>query len=103
MKYNEGTFKGAGGLDLYYQSWQPEGAARAALALVHGLGEHGGRYMNIVNHLVPKGYAIYALDHRGMAGHPALAPLSTVGQNSSRMWARFPGLWPSSSQVSPSF
>ena len=70
MKYNEGTFKGAGGLDLYYQSWQPEGAARAALALVHGLGEHGGRYMNIVNHLVPKGYAIYALDHRGHGRSP---------------------------------
>jgi alpha-beta hydrolase superfamily lysophospholipase len=70
MKHNEGTFKGAAGLDLYYQSWQPGGAARAALAIIHGLGEHSGRYMNIVNHLVPKGYAIYALDHRGHGRSP---------------------------------
>jgi alpha-beta hydrolase superfamily lysophospholipase len=70
MQHHEGTFKGAGGLDLYYQSWLPERAARAALALVHGLGEHGGRYMNIVNHLAPWGYAIYALDHRGHGRSP---------------------------------
>jgi alpha-beta hydrolase superfamily lysophospholipase len=70
MKHNEGTFKGFGGVDLYYQSWQPDGTTRAALAIVHGLGEHGGRYMNIVNHLVPKGYAIYALDHRGHGRSP---------------------------------
>ncbi len=70
MKHNEGTFKTFDGLDLYYQSWQPEGTVHAALAIVHGLGEHGGRYMNIVNHLVPQGYAIYALDHRGHGRSP---------------------------------
>ena len=70
MKHNESTFKTFDGLDLYYQSWQPEGAARASLAIIHGLGEHGGRYMNIVNHLVPQGYAIYALDHRGHGRSP---------------------------------
>jgi alpha-beta hydrolase superfamily lysophospholipase len=72
MQHNEGTFKGFDGLELYYQSWQPEGVARAVLAIVHGLGEHGGRYMNIVNYLVPKGYAIYALDHRGHGRSPGL-------------------------------
>ncbi len=35
------------------------------LILVHGLAEHGGRYMNVVNHFVPLGYAVYALDHLG--------------------------------------
>ena len=70
MKHQESTFTGFKGLELYYQSWQPEGTARAALAIVHGLGEHGGRYMNIVNHLVPQGYAIYALDHRGHGRSP---------------------------------
>ena len=33
--------------------------------MVHGLGEHSGRYMNIVNHFVPLGYAVYSLDHIG--------------------------------------
>jgi alpha-beta hydrolase superfamily lysophospholipase len=35
------------------------------LLIVHGLAEHGGRYMNVVNHLLPQGYAVYAPDHRG--------------------------------------
>lgn len=35
------------------------------LLLVHGIGEHSGRYANLVNRLVPRGYAIYALDHIG--------------------------------------
>ncbi|MGD0950737.1 MAG: lysophospholipase [Candidatus Binatia bacterium] len=29
------------------------------------LGEHSGRYMNVVNHFVPLGYAVYGLDHIG--------------------------------------
>ena len=35
------------------------------LLVVHGLGEHSGRYMNVVNHFVPLGYAVYGFDHIG--------------------------------------
>lgn len=70
MEHSEGTFSGYGGLPLYYQSWRPEKGPRAVLVIVHGFGEHSGRYMNVVNHLVPKGYAIYALDHRGHGRSP---------------------------------
>jgi alpha-beta hydrolase superfamily lysophospholipase len=35
------------------------------LLVVHGLGEHCGRYMNVVDHFVPLGYAVYGLDHIG--------------------------------------
>jgi alpha-beta hydrolase superfamily lysophospholipase len=66
----KGPFSGFGGLPLYYQSWRPEGDPRAVLIIVHGFGEHSGRYMNVVNHLVPRGYAIYALDHRGHGRSP---------------------------------
>ena len=65
MKHEESTFLGIGDIKLFYQTWQPEESACATLIIVHGLGEHGGRYMNVVNHLVPKGFAIYAHDHRG--------------------------------------
>lgn len=65
MNHQEGTFQGYEGLTLFYQSWHPEGEPRAVLMIVHGLGEHGGRYERVVAHLVSKGYAIYALDHRG--------------------------------------
>ncbi|MBW4425387.1 MAG: lysophospholipase [Nostoc desertorum CM1-VF14] len=66
----EGTFQGVGGLDLYYQSWHPEGKVRAILAIVHGLGGHSDRYSNVIQHLIPKQYAIYALDLRGHGRSP---------------------------------
>jgi alpha-beta hydrolase superfamily lysophospholipase len=66
----EGTFKGDGGTELYDQRWRPDGAPRAALAVVHGFGEHSGRYGNLVNWFVPKGYAVYAFDMRGHGRSP---------------------------------
>lgn len=65
MKHKEGKFKGHKGLNLYYQCWLPDGAPKAVLLVVHGLAEHSGRYKNLVNYFVPKGYAAYALDHHG--------------------------------------
>lgn len=72
MEHSEGTFKGFNGLDLYYQRWRPQsgGAVRAALLVVHGHGEHSGRYANVVNCLVPSGFAVYAFDHRGHGRSP---------------------------------
>jgi len=59
-----------GGLELYYQCWWPEEESQAILAIVHGFGEHSGRYMNVVNHLTSRGYAIYGFDHRGHGRSP---------------------------------
>ena len=70
MKHEEATFKSADGLDLYYQSWLPDGEPKAVIVIVHGMGEYGGRYRHVVNALVPKGYAIYAADHRGHGRSP---------------------------------
>ncbi|MEH2171707.1 alpha/beta hydrolase [Nostoc sp.] len=68
--HKEGRFQGVGGLELYYQSWHPEGKFRAILAIVHGLGGHSDRYSNIIEHLIPKQYAVYALDLRGHGRSP---------------------------------
>ncbi len=65
MKHLEGKFKGQKDLNLYYQSWLPAQGPKAILLVVHGFAEHSGRYMNVVNYFVPKGYAVYGLDHRG--------------------------------------
>ncbi len=70
MEHSEGTFSGRDGIGLYYQRWRPEAAPRAALAVVHGFGEHSGRYGNVVSWFVPKGYAVYALDLRGHGRSP---------------------------------
>mgnify|MGYP000187108665 CR=1 FL=1 len=65
MEHIEDYFKGVRDANIYYQAWLPDGDAKAVLLVVHGLGEHSGRYMNVVNHFVPLGYAVYGLDHIG--------------------------------------
>ena len=57
--------KGVQDTNIYYQYWLPEGELKASVLVVHGLAEHSGRYMNVVNHLVPSGYAVYGIDHIG--------------------------------------
>ena len=65
MRHRESTFKGDRDFNIYWQCWLPDGALKAVLLVAHGFAEHSGRYMNLVNHMVPHGYAVYALDHRG--------------------------------------
>ncbi len=65
MKHREDSFKNHRKEDIFYQYWLPEGVMKAVLLIVHGLAEHSGRYMNVVNHFVPRGYAVYAYDHPG--------------------------------------
>lgn len=52
------------GLKLYYRSWLPENAERI-VCIVHGLGEHSGRYHHVGDYLSKKKTAVYALDLRG--------------------------------------
>jgi len=61
----EWTLKGHDRLDLFARSWLPEGTPRDVVVIAHGYGEHGDRYGNVVERLVPAGYAVHAVDHRG--------------------------------------
>lgn len=70
MIHSEDTVRGYAGVNLYYQRWLPDTTPRAALAIVHGFGEHSGRYTNVIHRLVPAGYALYALDLRGHGRSP---------------------------------
>jgi len=65
MIHKEGNFKGLKDFNIYYQKWLPDKEPKAVLLVSHGYAEHSGRYGNVVNMLVPQGYAIYAPDHRG--------------------------------------
>ena len=65
MNHVEGHFRGVRNTKIYYQAWLPEGKVKAVLLIVHGLGEHCGRYLNVVNHFVPLGCAVYGFDHMG--------------------------------------
>lgn len=65
MKYQDGFFLSANGTRIYHQSWLPDEVPKAGIVLVHGLAEHAGRYINLINHMVARDYAVYGLDHIG--------------------------------------
>jgi acylglycerol lipase len=65
MKHQDGYFKGVRNSNIYYQYWLPEVEPKAIILVAHGLAEHSARYMNVVNYLVPSGYAVYGIDHIG--------------------------------------
>lgn len=53
------------GLTLATRRWWPHPAPKAAVVLVHGIGEHSGRYAHVATHLMLHGYAVFAFDLRG--------------------------------------
>jgi alpha-beta hydrolase superfamily lysophospholipase len=70
-QYRDGTFAGANGPELYYQSWLPLNRRHeAVLVNLHGLGDHSGLYPTIASHFPPRGIAVYAYDMRGNGRSP---------------------------------
>ena len=65
MKSGNKYFVGSGQRRIFYQWWAPEDNARALLFLIHGAGEHSGRYQAFAEFFVSNGYAVAALDHNG--------------------------------------
>ena len=54
--------------EVAYRTWLPDPAAGAPcglVQLVHGWGEHGGRYAHVAAALVARGWAVVADDHLG--------------------------------------
>ena len=52
------------GIRLFYRQFQAE-SERARMVISHGLGEHSGRYGNVIERMLPKGISVWAPDHRG--------------------------------------
>jgi acylglycerol lipase len=64
MQHSEGTFVSEGVGSVFYQYWVPE-QPRAVVLLVHGAGEHSGRYQRLAEKLCSHNYAVAGLDHVG--------------------------------------
>ena len=60
-----GYIRSESGHSIFYSRWRPTRAARAVVLILHGLGEHGGRYRHLAAALVQAGYMVYAHDHQG--------------------------------------
>lgn len=50
--------------------WTPHIEPRAQVTIIHGLGEHGGRYIRLAPHLARQGYCVAAFDLPGHGRHP---------------------------------
>ncbi|MFE4104899.1 alpha/beta hydrolase [Almyronema epifaneia] len=62
-------FTAARGTQLYYQLWLPA-KVRGGVILVHGIGEHSGRYEGLVQPLCQAGFAVASFDHPGHGRSP---------------------------------
>lgn len=65
MKAFESEWQSRDGLYFYGRGWEPDGKIKAAVALIHGLGEHVGRYAHVGEAFASAGYALMGFDLRG--------------------------------------
>ena len=66
MNESTHTLKTADGLHLFVRRWQAAAIPHQwTFVIVHGLGEHGGRYRHLAEWFAPLGATVYGMDHRG--------------------------------------
>jgi len=65
MKSLQANFKATDGTEFLVRGWEPNARPKALVALVHGLGEHAGRYEHVAQALTDAGYALVGFDLRG--------------------------------------
>jgi len=65
MDISEWPWESFDGLEMYGRAWTPAGKPKATVVLVHGHGEHTGRYEHVAAVLTKKGYALLGFDLRG--------------------------------------
>jgi alpha-beta hydrolase superfamily lysophospholipase len=59
-----GELTSSDGIKIFYRQYQAE-SERARMVIAHGLGEHSGRYGNVIERVLPMGISVWAPDHRG--------------------------------------
>ena len=65
MKTESGNFTAQDGTSIYWKGWVPDNSPKAMVHVMHGYAEHIDRYGNVVNEILPAGYAVFGTDHRG--------------------------------------
>jgi glycerol kinase len=66
MIHIELSWKSKDGIDLWAREWRPDsGPLRGVVNLIHGIGEHTGRYEHVAQFLTDAGYVVAAFDLRG--------------------------------------
>ena len=99
MNHIEFTRQSPDKLQFHFQGWEPEASLRAIVCLVHGLGEHTGRYTHVAAALNDAGYAVLGFDLRGHGKSEALrghtpsydALMDDIGRLLDEAAQRYPG------------
>ena len=99
------SFTADDGDEVVAYRWAGDGEPRGIVQIVHGMGEHAGRYRRLARALTDAGYVVYAGDHRGHGrtagsverlgdfgpgGWPGL--IADIGQLAGIARTEFPGL-----------
>jgi alpha-beta hydrolase superfamily lysophospholipase len=63
--YHEGFFPAADGLKLFYRFYSAGSSGSETLILLHGQGEHSGRYQKFSGYLKKENVSLAILDYRG--------------------------------------
>ncbi len=100
MKTFESSWKSDEGLNFFARGWEPDQPPRAVVCLVHGLGEHIGRYEHVGAAFAVAGYALLGFDQRGHGksegarGHtPSYeALMDDIGSLLAQAGGRYPGI-----------
>lgn len=77
-------FTDAHGIVIVYDVHTAVGTPRGVVQLLHGVGEHAGRYGKLIAALTESGFTVYADDHRGhgrtgVRQHDGIAKLGRLG------------------------
>ena len=99
MQSFEYTWQSVDGIPFYGQGWAPE-TPKAVVCLVHGLGEHSGRYAHMGKAYAQAGYALLGFDLRGhgkSGGRRGHAPsfeafMQDIDRLLEEAGSRYPGL-----------
>ncbi len=100
MKSFESSWENKDGTKFYVQGWQPDREPKAVVCLVHGHGEHIGRYAHVGQAFSKAGYVLVGYDVRGhgkTTGARGHVPSYDVLMNDiadflAQMKVRYPGL-----------
>lgn len=63
--YSTETITAEDGIPLFCRKWVPANEAVATVVIVHGLGEHSGRYVHVGKNFADSGFRTIAFDLRG--------------------------------------
>jgi len=100
MQTRDWVWESSDDLEMFAQSWAPDENPKAVVSLVHGLGEHSGRYAHVGKVFTDAGFVLAGFDLRGHGksggprGHiPSFeAFMDDIEGFQTQMNERFPGL-----------